>query len=174
MQTCETVNEHDSSELSLAMHCDLTGDYLQIPNNAGSHHCIMPKCSKHNHKHNGMIGMKILLQRMFDVEHIYDMKRSLHKYTCFCTVYMLASELHKLCHPAEIWSPVWCICICKRHTKRTVFVYSVFIFIRIMQIDLCRDYHGLSMCIKAWDPCGPTSANVTSRITMHCYDGDDD
>ena len=51
---------------------------------------------------------------------------------------------------------VFCICIC------------------IMQIDLCRDYHGLSVCIKAWDLCGPTGANVTSRITMHCYDGDDD
>ena len=75
---------------------------------------------------------------------------------------------------SQMWSPGWCICICKRHTKRTVFVYSVFVFLRIMQIDLCRDYHGLSVCIKAWDPCGPTGANVTSRITMHCYDGDDD
>ena len=85
MQTCETVNEHDSSELSLTMHCDLTGDYLQIPSSAGSHHCIMPKCSKHNHKHNGMIVMKILLSRMLDVEHIYDMSTSLYKYSCFCT-----------------------------------------------------------------------------------------
>ena len=174
--------------------------------------------------------MNILLQRMLDVEHIYYTSTYVF-IQIYLFLYMFASELHKLCHPAipdgrtwsktilepagtylftrciyyasrkdnkvqqlktyvfgepdpgsgqsgrtssQMWSPGWCICICKRHTKRIVFVYSVFVFLRIMQIDLCRDYHGLSVCIKPWDPYGPTGANMTSRITMHCYDGDDD
>ena len=47
----------------------------------------------------------------------------------------------------------------------SVFVFSfphVFVLRRNMQSDLCRDYHGLSMCIRGgrplWHP-----ANVTSR-----------
>ena len=166
---------------------------------------------------------------MLDVEHIYEMSKSLYKCSCFCTCWYQSSTncailpswmgehgVRRYCNRLgqisslvvftmpvgktiksissktyapgepfpesgqngrtsnELWSPGWCICICKRHTKRTVFVYSVFVFLRIMQIDLCRDYHGLSTCIKPWDPYGPTGANMTSRITMHCYDGDDD